>query len=249
MRTPRPAPSAAGRAYPATGARKITRWRTCNRCSAGPNAGARTRPASRCRDVWTFSTAVVSTSTRGPVVGMPASSRSECAAASFPGPNRSGTSGGCPPVPEDHLPEPVRIAADSRPRPSLRSMHSTDPTPPDYLRAGLTLEPKPASPMTSSIIAADPCRRRGAAPTLGADNGWYPLPRVGRTLGSWAHRSSRLPCPRSRAVVGDGRPVNVGRAGQRRWRTLIRCGGRWTGPPPRAWLRPCTLRHAGMLLK
>jgi hypothetical protein len=227
MRTPRPAPSAAGRAYPATGARKITRWRTCNRCSAGPNAGARTRPASRCRDVWTFSTAAVSTSTRGPVVVMPASSRSECTAASSPGPTGAGP----------------RADADPYRRTTSRSRCGSLPTrDPGHPCGACTAptrlhriicgrdsrwgpNPRRRLPRRSSLrIAADAAERHRRS---GADNGRYPLPRVGRTLGSWAHRSSRLPCPRSRVVVGDGRPVNVGRDGQRRWRTLIRCGGRW----------------------
>jgi hypothetical protein len=93
------APTAAGRMYPTTGARKITRWRTWNRCSAGPNPGTRTRPPSRGCDGSTLSTAGVRVPTSMPVVIMPASSGFDGPAASSSGSNRTRLRYGTRPVP------------------------------------------------------------------------------------------------------------------------------------------------------
>ena len=84
LRAVRLAPFAAGRVYPTTGGRKITRWRTWNGCSAGTHPGTRTRPSSQACDARTFSTPGVSASTWMPIQVMPASSGFGRPAASSP---------------------------------------------------------------------------------------------------------------------------------------------------------------------
>jgi hypothetical protein len=63
--------TAAGRANPATGARKMTRWRTWHASCAGSKPGARTRPGPGGSDAGTFLAAALSASSWVPGPVMP----------------------------------------------------------------------------------------------------------------------------------------------------------------------------------